>query len=147
MHFISENLSVCLPLNRDGNLEVQRRQNSNTDAAHVFITRRQISEHEDSTQESPEVTLSFFCSLFPCYVPGFLIMLIKLENKFHGLTLESNPFIMLFLLQKLRNPPNSAVLAQHQTSNINVVSIQLVNTVAKESAACLRIQSIAVCQE
>lgn len=57
MNFISENLNVCLPLNRDGNLEVQRRQNSNTDAAHVFITRRQISEHEDSTQESPEVTL------------------------------------------------------------------------------------------
>uniref|UniRef100_A0A669DL08 E3 ubiquitin-protein ligase n=1 Tax=Oreochromis niloticus TaxID=8128 RepID=A0A669DL08_ORENI len=45
---------VCLPPNRDGNLEVQRRQNNNTDAAHVFITRRQISEHEDSTQESPE---------------------------------------------------------------------------------------------
>uniref|UniRef100_A0A669E1R4 E3 ubiquitin-protein ligase n=1 Tax=Oreochromis niloticus TaxID=8128 RepID=A0A669E1R4_ORENI len=46
---------VCLPPNRDGNLEVQRRQNNNTDAAHVFITRRQISEHEDSTQESPEL--------------------------------------------------------------------------------------------
>uniref|UniRef100_A0A3B4G8G3 NEDD4 E3 ubiquitin protein ligase a n=1 Tax=Pundamilia nyererei TaxID=303518 RepID=A0A3B4G8G3_9CICH len=42
------------PTTQDGNLEVQRRQNSNTDAAHVFITRRQISEHEDSTQESPE---------------------------------------------------------------------------------------------
>uniref|UniRef100_A0A669DDK8 E3 ubiquitin-protein ligase n=1 Tax=Oreochromis niloticus TaxID=8128 RepID=A0A669DDK8_ORENI len=26
-------------------------QNNNTDAAHVFITRRQISEHEDSTQD------------------------------------------------------------------------------------------------
>uniref|UniRef100_A0A669AW06 E3 ubiquitin-protein ligase n=1 Tax=Oreochromis niloticus TaxID=8128 RepID=A0A669AW06_ORENI len=42
------------PTMLDGNLEVQRRQNNNTDAAHVFITRRQISEHEDSTQESPE---------------------------------------------------------------------------------------------
>uniref|UniRef100_A0A3Q3BZN2 E3 ubiquitin-protein ligase n=1 Tax=Haplochromis burtoni TaxID=8153 RepID=A0A3Q3BZN2_HAPBU len=32
----------------------QRPTTHNTDAAHVFITRRQISEHEDSTQESPE---------------------------------------------------------------------------------------------
>lgn len=95
MHFISESLSVCLPPNRDGNLEVQRRQNNNTDAAHVFITRRQISEHEDSTQESPEVTLIF---LFPVSLLCPRIADNVAKIKCHGLTLESNPFIMLFLL-------------------------------------------------
>lgn len=37
-------------------METHRRQNNNTDVEHAFITRRQISDHEENnTQESPEV--------------------------------------------------------------------------------------------
>ncbi|XP_037545627.1 E3 ubiquitin-protein ligase NEDD4a isoform X2 [Nematolebias whitei] len=43
------------PTTLDSDVEVQRRQNNNTDAALPFITRRQISDHdENATQESSE---------------------------------------------------------------------------------------------
>lgn len=57
MHFMNHCVCVC-SLNRDSNVEAHRRQNSNTDVGHPFITRRQISEHENM-QESPEVTFLF----------------------------------------------------------------------------------------
>lgn len=42
--------------NRDSDVERQRRQCSRTDGEHAFITRRQISEtDESSTRESPDV--------------------------------------------------------------------------------------------
>ena len=51
------NLYVCVfVLNRDNNVELQRRQNSNTEVEHAFNTRRQISDpDENTTRESPEV--------------------------------------------------------------------------------------------
>ncbi|CAN9507050.1 unnamed protein product [Ophioblennius macclurei] len=43
------------PIAQDGNLEVQQSQNNNRDVEQAFITRRQISDHdENATQESPE---------------------------------------------------------------------------------------------
>ncbi|XP_072236611.1 E3 ubiquitin-protein ligase NEDD4 isoform X3 [Leuresthes tenuis] len=43
------------PSIQDSEVEIQRRQNNNTDAEHAFIARRQISDHEENpTQESPE---------------------------------------------------------------------------------------------
>uniref|UniRef100_A0A665U723 E3 ubiquitin-protein ligase n=1 Tax=Echeneis naucrates TaxID=173247 RepID=A0A665U723_ECHNA len=43
------------PTMQDSNLEMQRRQNNNTDAEHAFITRRQISDPDENTaQESSE---------------------------------------------------------------------------------------------
>lgn len=48
-------------LNRDSDVELQRRQNNNMDVEHAFNTRRQISDHdENSTRESPEVIFNFF---------------------------------------------------------------------------------------
>lgn len=49
-------------------METHRRQNNNTDVEHAFITRRQISDHEENnTQESSEVKscihISFYCVL------------------------------------------------------------------------------------
>lgn len=57
-------LMVCVShLNRDSDLEMQRRQNSNTEVEHAFIARRQISDpEENTTRESPEVLLT--CNLF-----------------------------------------------------------------------------------
>ncbi|XP_028258388.1 E3 ubiquitin-protein ligase NEDD4-like isoform X2 [Parambassis ranga] len=42
------------PTIQDGDLEIQRRQNNNRDAEHAFITRRQISDPDENTRESPE---------------------------------------------------------------------------------------------
>ncbi|XP_023251484.1 E3 ubiquitin-protein ligase NEDD4 isoform X2 [Seriola lalandi dorsalis] len=44
------------PTVQDSDLEMQRRQNNNTDVEHAFITRRQISDPDENTaqQESPE---------------------------------------------------------------------------------------------
>uniref|UniRef100_A0A3P8T151 E3 ubiquitin-protein ligase n=1 Tax=Amphiprion percula TaxID=161767 RepID=A0A3P8T151_AMPPE len=43
------------PSVQDANLETRRIQNNDTDVEHAFITRRQISDHDESnTQESPE---------------------------------------------------------------------------------------------
>uniref|UniRef100_A0A3P9MUN1 E3 ubiquitin-protein ligase n=1 Tax=Poecilia reticulata TaxID=8081 RepID=A0A3P9MUN1_POERE len=59
------------------NGESHRPQNSNTDVEPAFITRRQISDHDENAtpQESPEVTPFCFlssshscCSVFPCYI-------------------------------------------------------------------------------
>ncbi|XP_058485475.1 E3 ubiquitin-protein ligase NEDD4-like isoform X1 [Solea solea] len=43
------------PTVQDNDLELLTRQNNNAEAEHAFITRRQISDHEENeTQESPE---------------------------------------------------------------------------------------------
>ncbi|XP_039981136.1 E3 ubiquitin-protein ligase NEDD4a [Xiphias gladius] len=43
------------PTVQDSDLEMQRRQNNNVEVEHAFITRRQISDHdENTTRESPE---------------------------------------------------------------------------------------------
>uniref|UniRef100_A0A3B5A097 E3 ubiquitin-protein ligase n=1 Tax=Stegastes partitus TaxID=144197 RepID=A0A3B5A097_9TELE len=43
------------PSTQDADLETLRRQNNNMDVEHAFITRRQISDHdENNTRESPE---------------------------------------------------------------------------------------------
>lgn len=43
------------PTMQDSDVETQRRQNNNTEGEHAFITRRQISDHdENTTRESPE---------------------------------------------------------------------------------------------
>ncbi|KAM9765935.1 E3 ubiquitin-protein ligase NEDD4 isoform 1-T1 [Menidia menidia] len=43
------------PTAQDSEVEIQRRQNSNVDTEQTFITRRQISDHEENTpHESPE---------------------------------------------------------------------------------------------
>ncbi|XP_073320180.1 E3 ubiquitin-protein ligase NEDD4-like [Pagrus major] len=43
------------PTMQDNNVELERRQNNNTEVEHAFITRRQISDpDENTTRESPE---------------------------------------------------------------------------------------------
>ncbi|XP_069549644.1 E3 ubiquitin-protein ligase NEDD4 isoform X2 [Brachyistius frenatus] len=43
------------PTIQDSDLEIQRRQNNNVDVEHAFLSRRQISDHdENTTGESPE---------------------------------------------------------------------------------------------
>uniref|UniRef100_A0A671YN62 HECT-type E3 ubiquitin transferase n=1 Tax=Sparus aurata TaxID=8175 RepID=A0A671YN62_SPAAU len=45
------------PTVQDNNVELQRRQNNNTEVEHAFMTRRQISDpDENTTRESPERT-------------------------------------------------------------------------------------------
>lgn len=66
-------LCLCV-LNRDGDVELQRGRNSDMDAEHAFITRRQISDHdENSTRESPEVILTVFKITFRWTGEGSLI--------------------------------------------------------------------------
>uniref|UniRef100_A0A671YLQ9 HECT-type E3 ubiquitin transferase n=1 Tax=Sparus aurata TaxID=8175 RepID=A0A671YLQ9_SPAAU len=44
------------PTVQDNNVELQRRQNNNTEVEHAFMTRRQISDpDENTTRESPEL--------------------------------------------------------------------------------------------
>lgn len=51
----ADNTCLCVP-HRDGEVERQRRQVNCTDGGHDFITRRQISDPDESnTRESPEV--------------------------------------------------------------------------------------------
>lgn len=61
---------VCLsPLNRDSDLETQRRQNNNMEVEHAFIARRQISDPDENvTRESPEVILIHFLQICICLV-------------------------------------------------------------------------------